>query len=48
MIERADNALYQAKRAGRDRCSVDGAVEVPAPETAREPIGPPVAAISEP
>ena len=48
MIERADNALYQAKRAGRDRCSVDGAVEVQAPETAREPIGPPVAAISEP
>ena len=25
LIERADDALYQAKRAGRDRCSVDGA-----------------------
>jgi len=48
MIERADNALYQAKRAGRDRYSVDRAVGVQVPEAALEAIGPPVAASREP
>jgi diguanylate cyclase (GGDEF)-like protein len=48
LIERADNALYQAKRAGRDRCSVDGAAAVPVAEAARQAIGPPAAAIPKP
>ena len=47
LIERADNALYQAKRDGRDRCSVDGAAEGPVTEAALQAIGPP-AAVDQP
>ena len=41
LIERADDALYEAKRAGRDRCSVAGApsASLAAPEPLA--IGPP-------
>jgi diguanylate cyclase (GGDEF)-like protein len=45
MIERADNALYEAKRAGRDRCRVDGASELPAAEAAGPAPAPPAAAV---
>ena len=48
LIERADNALYQAKRAGRDRCSVDGAAEGAVAEAAVQAIGPPAAAVPLP
>ena len=48
MIERADNALYQAKRAGRDRYVVDGAVAVPVAEAELQAIGPPLPAVRQP
>ena len=51
LIERADGALYQAKREGRDRCRVAGApaAAVAAPVAASEPqaIGPPAAGVRE-
>jgi diguanylate cyclase (GGDEF)-like protein len=47
LIVRADDALYQAKRAGRDRCIVAG---TPEPLAAPEPqlIGAPAAGRSRP
>jgi diguanylate cyclase (GGDEF)-like protein len=45
LIERADEALYQAKREGRDRCSVAG---TPVDVFERQPIEPPAPAFSRP
>ena len=37
LIERADRALYRAKREGRDRCCVGDAVAAPDPDAVRAP-----------
>jgi predicted signal transduction protein with EAL and GGDEF domain len=49
-IERADGALYQAKRAGRDRVGVAGepVAAVAAPEPEPEPVGLRATAIGRP
>jgi diguanylate cyclase (GGDEF)-like protein len=48
LIERADEALYQAKREGRDRCSVAGTPALSVDVFERQPIEPPAPAFSRP
>jgi diguanylate cyclase (GGDEF)-like protein len=48
LIERADGALYQAKRAGRDRCSVADAPAVAAAGADSLPIGLPAIPLRRP
>jgi diguanylate cyclase (GGDEF)-like protein len=43
LIDRADEALYQAKRAGRDRCSVAGAPAAALAASEPQAIGSPAA-----
>lgn len=45
LIERADNALYQAKREGRDRCSVAGAPAASIAASEPQSIGPPATGV---
>jgi hypothetical protein len=48
LIERADDALYQAKRAGRDRCSVDGAPAASVAASELQAVGPPADGVRRP
>jgi diguanylate cyclase (GGDEF)-like protein len=48
LIERADEALYQSKRQGRDRCSVAGAAAPSLDAFESQAIEPPVGAVSRP
>ena len=41
LIERADAAMYQAKRAGKDRCGADEAAEASLVRSEIQAIGPP-------
>ena len=47
-IERADGALYQAKRAGRDRCSAAGAPAAPLGASGPQGFGAPATAFRRP
>ena len=48
LIERADEALYRAKREGRDRCSVAGIRARPSDTLDSKAISPPATAFSRP